>query len=238
MKFISLLVIATLSLINISCETTGSNSDGKVESYKKASATGSKTLSKSITVTGTFDGKNIRYRAGSKLGDGSQKEGQKPLFILRPGATLKNVIIDKSGADGVHVYASDGKTTKIINCEWWDVGEDAITVRSGDNDANVLIKDCYFAKAADKVIQINAKPIVLIENCYAIDFERFCRANGTKGSPNHSYRVTIKNTKGKNGRSMLKMSNSKARGWLEKITTENVKELHQMSGGAKVSIKK
>ena len=227
MKFISLLTIAALSLFTIGCVTNGTT-DSKVGSYKRAKGTGYVTVSKTIEVKGTFDGKNKVYKASSKLGDGSQKEGQKAIFNVRPGATLKNVIIDKNGADGLHVYASDGKTTKILNCEWW----------SGDNDATVLIKDCYFNDAQDKIIQINSRPKVYIENCYGENFQRFVRTNGTPGSTNHAYRVYMKNVKGKKGRTMLKMSNSKARGWMENIQIEDVKNLHEITGGAQVSVKK
>lgn len=226
-----LLLFGGILLLN-SCEDSG----GNVPPYTRKKSTGSVKVNSTIVVTGTFDGKNKRYYASSSnLGDGSQSEGQKPIFRLKPGARLKNVIIDHPGADGVHVEASDGKTTRIEDCEWWDVGEDAITVRSGDNDAKVSIKNCYFDKAADKVIQINSNPIVTIEDCYAENFKRFVRTNGTAGAPNLSYRVTIKNCFGKNGITMLRMSNSKARGTITNVVTNNVSDLYQVSGGAKVS---
>lgn len=41
----------------------------------------------------TYDGKGQRFTAGPELGDGSQKEGQKPIFKVENGATLKNVVL-------------------------------------------------------------------------------------------------------------------------------------------------
>ena len=50
----------------------------------------------------TYDGKGKRLIAGPELGDGSQREDQKPIFKVENGATLKNVVLGAPAADGVH----------------------------------------------------------------------------------------------------------------------------------------
>jgi len=80
-------------------------------------------------VEGSFDCKFDRYIPDpSKLGDGSQREGQKRVFELKDGATLSNCIIGikpgaKGSADGIRCMGSCN-----INNVWFEaVGEDAIT---------------------------------------------------------------------------------------------------------------
>ena len=71
------------------------------------SASGDQTVSATIVYSGgTYDMKNKRFTASSALGDGSQSEGQKPLFRLSNGTVLLNAIIGLNGADGIHCYDS------------------------------------------------------------------------------------------------------------------------------------
>ena len=71
------------------------------------SASGDQTVSSTIVYSGgTYDMKNKRFTASSALGNGDQSETQKPIFKLSNGAVLKNVIIGKNGADGIHCYDS------------------------------------------------------------------------------------------------------------------------------------
>ncbi|HVY26070.1 MAG TPA: pectate lyase [Polyangiaceae bacterium] len=76
-----------------------------------------------------FDGKMARYIGTGDLGSGGQKEGQDPLFRVKAGGSLKNVILGAPAADGVHC---DGSCT-IENVWWEDVGEDAITLEGGSS---------------------------------------------------------------------------------------------------------
>ncbi len=182
------------------------------------------------------DGRWTRYVAHpKKLGSGSQKEGQKPLFLLMPGATLKHVILDKPSADGIHVVTARGKTTRIRGIQIRDVGEDAITIMKGSDKGTVLIDDCAFLKATDKVIQINGTATVIIDNCYAQNFGRFVRTNGD--GPNLPYRVEIDDLKARNGQSILKMSNSKARATVSDVLYTNVDDVTTLSRGAKASVR-
>ncbi|MCJ8510553.1 pectate lyase [Rhizobium lemnae] len=152
-------------------------------------------VDKPIVVDGTeFDGKGATFTASSKLGDGSQGEGQKPIFILKNGATLKNVTIGDNGADGVHVYG--GATLK--NVHWKDVGEDALTVKS-PGDLNVIGGSAY--QAADKIFQVNANSNIYIKDFKADRFLTFVRTNG--GQPITS-NVTIEGGQFSNGKTLFR----------------------------------
>lgn len=122
---------------------------------------------------GVFDGMGAVYTASSKLGDGGQGESQKPVFILKNGATLKNVTIGENGADGIHVYG--GATLDNVN--WQDVGEDALTVKSA---GNVNIIGGSASNASDKIFQINADTTFYLKDFKASGFQTLIRTNGGK----------------------------------------------------------
>ncbi|WP_234706828.1 pectate lyase [Ensifer aridi] len=122
---------------------------------------------------GVFDGKGATYTASSRLGDGGQAEGQSPIFILKNGATLKNVNIGENGADGIHVY--NGATVENVN--WLDVGEDALTVKS-EGDVNILGGSAK--GASDKIFQVNADAHIYIRDFDADGFTTLVRTNGGK----------------------------------------------------------
>lgn len=107
---------------------------------------------------GTYDGQcKVFWANSSTLGDGSQEEGQKPIFELGDGATLRNVIINASGADGIH---TTGDAT-LENVHWWDVGEDALTIK----EEGTVSLDCGSAfKGSDKIFQINAPSTFKLSN--------------------------------------------------------------------------
>ncbi|MBB3113817.1 pectate lyase C [Paenibacillus phyllosphaerae] len=132
------------------------------------------TVSATIVVPAgtTYDGKGAIFVANpSTLGDGSQAEGQKPLFKLEAGATLKNVIIGAPGADGVHCYGN----CNITNVTWQDVGEDALTLKESGT-VNITGGAAY--KAYDKVFQINAAGTINIKNFKANDIGKLVRQLG------------------------------------------------------------
>jgi len=129
------------------------------------------TVNATIVVNGTFDGGCRRYRAGSALGDGSQAEGQKPVFRVNNGSTLRNVVIGAPAADGVHVYGGGN----IQNVWWEDVGEDALTVKAA---GNVTITGGGAFRAVDKIFQLNAATTFTVRNFRADDGGTFIRQNG------------------------------------------------------------
>jgi pectate lyase C len=130
------------------------------------------TVNVTIRVTsGVFDGGCRRYNAGSGLGDGGQSEGQKPVFRVENGATLRNVVIGMNGADGIHVYNGG----IIDNVYWMNVGEDALTVKSA---GTVTIRNIEGYDAEDKFFQINAASTVNVSNCIIHRAAKALRQNG------------------------------------------------------------
>ncbi|AXV80611.1 pectate lyase [Ralstonia solanacearum] len=149
-------------------------------------------VSKPIVVKAgeTFDGKNQYFRPTKEMGDGSQNEHQKPLFILEPGATLKNV--QYSGGDGIHLLGS-AKLDRVVNRQ---VGEDAITIDGAKNRAHdakiagidpasipggtpkVEIINSAFYGAKDKVGQINGDVDLQVRGMYVNGAGKVFRTNG------------------------------------------------------------
>jgi pectate lyase C len=129
-------------------------------------------VNETIRVTsGTFDGGCRRYQAGSGLGDGSQDEGQDPVFRVENGATLRNVVIGTNGADGIHTY--NGAT--LDNIYWMDVGEDAMTIKSS---GTTTVRNIEGYNADDKFFQINAASTLNVTNCIIHNAGKALRQNG------------------------------------------------------------
>ncbi|MDY4389162.1 pectate lyase [Pectobacterium aroidearum] len=150
----------------------------------------------------TFDGGGKTFTAGSKLGDGGQAEGQKPVFELAPGATLKNVVFGDNAADGVHVRGD----AKIDNVHWTNVGEDALTVKSNTGKpANVEITNSSAQGAADKIFQLNADANLTIDNFKAKDFGTFVRTNGGQQG---NWNLNLSNIDAENGKFSFVKSDS------------------------------
>ncbi|MEY4560770.1 MAG: hypothetical protein RLZZ618_47 [Pseudomonadota bacterium] len=104
--------------------------------------------SATTTVTGTFDGGGRSYGTSC---DGAS-ESQQPVFLLKDGATLQNVVINKNAADGVHCEGS----CNITNVVWQDVCEDAATMKGGSGKI-MRVRGGSAANATDKVFQHNGK---------------------------------------------------------------------------------
>ncbi|MEZ4815040.1 MAG: pectate lyase [Bdellovibrionota bacterium] len=121
-----------------------------------------KKVNKTITVKSNevFDGKGCLYTwrgAGypSKCHASKEiSEKEPPMFILSPGATLKNLQIE-CALDGIHTT----KNNKIQNIINRDVEEDAITIGE-----NILIEDSEFWFCQDKCLQMNRANKVTIRN--------------------------------------------------------------------------
>jgi pectate lyase C len=127
----------------------------------------------------TFDGQGKRYRAGEELGDGSQSEGQKPVFRLEDGAKLVNVVLGAPAADGIHTYG-DVTLEKIV---WEDIGEDALTIKKS---GTVVLDGGSATLGDDKVFQINAASTFRVSNFSASHAGKFIRQNGGT-----SYKVEV-----------------------------------------------
>jgi hypothetical protein len=120
----------------------------------------------------TYDGKCRRYRADAdKLGDGSQKEGQKPVFEIEGGGKLINVVLGAPAADGIH---TKGNVT-LENITWEDIGEDAMTIKES---GTVILNGGSAKNGDDKVFQINAVSTFRVSNFKASNAGKFIRQNG------------------------------------------------------------
>ncbi|WLG48103.1 pectate lyase [Pseudomonas sp. FP1742] len=154
----------------------------------------------------TFDGGGKTFTAGSALGDGGQSEGQKPLFELAEGATLKNVVIGENGADGVHVKAASEKAVNVDNVHWTNVGEDALTVKDGGaKTTNLNVTNSTAQGANDKVFQLNADANVNVDNFKVKDFGTFMRTNGGQQG---NWNLDLNNISAENGKYSFVKSDS------------------------------
>ncbi len=152
-----------------------SSSSGNTGSITGATCgSGGSTVNVSSTIivsSGTYDGGCKVFNATSALGSGSQSEGQKPVFRVENGATLKNVVLGSNAADGIHFY--NGGT--IDNIRWTNVGEDAMTIKSS---GTVNVKNISGYAGSDKFIQVNAASTLNVSNCIVDDMGKFLRQNG------------------------------------------------------------
>jgi pectate lyase C len=160
---LSILLAATLGLAaSASIAATGAT----------CKSTGSVSVSSTIKVEkGTYDGGCKTFNGTSALGDGSQSENQKPYFRISGGATVKNVIIGKNGADGIHTY---GNAT-LDNITWTDVGEDAMTIKQA---GTVTVRNITGGKGEDKFFQQNAEGTLNVTNCIINGAAKAYRQNG------------------------------------------------------------
>ncbi|TPQ19946.1 pectate lyase [Streptomyces sporangiiformans] len=134
---------------------------------------GSEPVTKTIPVSGVKDGGMKRYYGSGDLAGDGQEEGQDPIFKLADGATLKNVVIGKPGADGIHCSGS----CTLQNVWWEDVGEDAATFKGG-NSATYTVSGGGARKASDKVFQHNGGGKLVVSKFAAQDFKTLYRSCG------------------------------------------------------------
>ncbi|KAH9151291.1 hypothetical protein AeNC1_019301, partial [Aphanomyces euteiches] len=124
-----------------------------------------------------FDGKMKTYERSNVACTG-QTEGGKDtaVFWVENGGTLKNVIIGKNQAKGVHC----GDRGCTIENVWWDdVCEDALSIKGGSASSVSKIIGGGARSADDKIIQHNGAGTVAIEGFYAQDFGKVYRSCGS-----------------------------------------------------------
>ncbi|GAB3657448.1 pectate lyase [Streptomyces sparsus] len=135
--------------------------------------TGDRPVTKTIDVKGTYNGEYQRFVGKGALGDGSQDEGQPPVFKLADGAVLKNVVLGRPAADGVHCMGS----CTLQNVWWEDVGEDAATFKGGA-DAVYTVRGGGAKHAGDKVFQHNGGGKLVVAKFAVEDFQTLYRSCG------------------------------------------------------------
>ena len=131
---------------------------------------------KTITVNGSFDGKGCVY---TWRGAGYPKyckapkeisENQPPMFVLKPGASLKNLHLE-CALDGIHT-SENNVIDNVVNR---DVEEDAITIGK-----NIIIRNSKFYYCNDKCLQMNSASNVTIEGNYFYSSTTAILANSGK----------------------------------------------------------
>ncbi|KAK7054388.1 hypothetical protein VNI00_003582 [Paramarasmius palmivorus] len=130
-------------------------------------------LSEPMTITGTFDGGNVRFDRGSGACEGQNEGGDSDaVFLLEEGATLQNVVIGADQSEGVHCLGSC-----TLNNVWFeDVCEDAITIKQSSGTSSIIGGG---AKGADdKVVQHNGGGTVKIDSFCVQDFGKLYRSCG------------------------------------------------------------
>ncbi|NEC72389.1 MULTISPECIES: pectate lyase [Streptomyces] len=136
--------------------------------------TGSKPVSSTIPVKGTYDGGMKKFYGTGALGGDGQDEGQDPVFELADGATLKNVIIGTPAADGVHCKGS----CTLQNVWWLDVGEDAASFKGTSASAVYKVYGGGARNAEDKVLQFNGAGKLVVSKFQVENFGKLVRSCG------------------------------------------------------------
>ncbi|KAL3421127.1 pectate lyase F [Phlyctema vagabunda] len=143
--------------------------------------TSTKTNSKVIEIAAgaVFDGGWAKYDRGSgACNDQAEGGDSDAVFLLRSGATLRNVIIGKNQAEGVHC---DGPCH--LEFVWFeDVCEDAITIKNDKAGQETWIVGGGAYHAGDKVVQHNGCGTVNIINFYVNDYGKLYRSCGNCSS--------------------------------------------------------
>ncbi|CAH0024707.1 unnamed protein product, partial [Clonostachys rhizophaga] len=147
-----------------------------------------------IPANSVFDGNMVMYDRRGSAGDcQNQKEQDEAaaVFILEPGATLKNVIIGPAQAEGIHCR---GPCT-LENVWWDDVCEDAATFWG---EGPRYVRGGGARNASDKMFQHNGEGWLYIDGFYANKYGKFYRSCGNC-SKQYQRHVDIKNFVGIQG---------------------------------------
>ncbi|CAM5597364.1 pectate lyase [Streptomyces atroolivaceus] len=135
---------------------------------------GSEGVSKTIEVSGTYDGDLKEFYGEGDLGGDGQEEGQDALFELADGATLKNVVLGSPAADGVHCSGS----CTLENVWWTDVGEDAASFKGKSSSSTYTVTGGGAKGAEDKVFQFNGAGKLTVSGFQVEDFGKLVRSCG------------------------------------------------------------
>ncbi|KAG8692485.1 hypothetical protein FRC08_009742 [Ceratobasidium sp. 394] len=151
-------------------------------------------LSAAMSITGTFDGGNVRYDRGSGACQGQKEGGDKDaVFLLQSGATLQNVVIGANQAEGVHCLGP----CNLYNVWFEDVCEDAITIKQSSGTSNIVGGGAK--NADDKVVQHNGGGNVVIDSYCVQNFGKLYRSCGNC-STQYKRTVTISNVIASSGK--------------------------------------
>ncbi|KAF1321161.1 Pectate lyase, partial [Globisporangium splendens] len=159
----------------------------------------------------TFDGGMKTYELKNVKCQG-QKESSKNtmVFLVEPGATLKNVIIGKNQMERVHCE-KHGCT--IENVWWTDVCEDALSIKGGSASSVSKVIGGGARYADDKVVQHNGPGAVSIDGFLRRTLASSNRSCGTWGqlrgivtvNKNFGDEAKLTNVKVKSSKSKVKV---------------------------------
>ncbi|KAH7074232.1 pectate lyase [Paraphoma chrysanthemicola] len=137
-------------------------------------ASGSTALPTAKVISGTFDGKMVRYSRNPDTCEGqTETDEAAAMFIAEDGAVIKNVILSKAQAEGIHCRGA----CTLENVWWEDVCEDAATFKQPAGKTSYVIGGGAKG-ASDKIFQFNGRGTVSIKNFYAADYGKVIRSCG------------------------------------------------------------
>ena len=147
------------------------SSGGSAASGTMPAAAGESTLSKTMMVTGEFDGGMKRFGRGVSCTGQEEGGDSDAVFSIADGGTLRNAIIGADQIEGVHCQGA----CTIENVWWEAVCEDALTFKK-DGDGTVTGGGAK--GASDKVIQHNGLGTISISGFSVSDFGKLYRSCG------------------------------------------------------------
>ncbi|KAJ7794730.1 pectate lyase-domain-containing protein [Mycena olivaceomarginata] len=129
-------------------------------------------LSAPITVTGVFDGGNVRFDRGAGAcfdGEGGDSDA---VFLVQSGGTVQNVVIGANQQEGIHCLGP----CSLLNVWFEDVCEDAITIKQTSGQSNIIGGGAK--KGSDKIVQHNGGGTVKIDSYCVQTFGKLYRSCG------------------------------------------------------------
>ncbi|KAF4040977.1 Pectate lyase [Phytophthora infestans] len=147
--------------------STPSSGGGKVPDGTWPTSTGSVQFTEAHVIKAgeIFDGKMQTFERSDISCEGQTESGSDTaVFMMEPGATLKNAIIGKNQMEG-----------------WDDVCEDALSIKGGTASSVSKVIGGGARSADDKVIQHNGYGTVEIDGFYGEDISKLYRSCGTCG---------------------------------------------------------
>ena len=178
---------------SVDAGTGGGSDDNTIPMTIPKPTNGSGEIRTSTTVlkSGANGGKDVWDFNNQRIGvnntaDCDDGEGQKTVFELEDGVTVKNLII-AGGLPAGNGIVCKGNCT-LDHVYWEDICEDAAT--NSKDGATMRLNHVIALHASDKVFQHNAKggSKTILENSYVSDFGKLWRSCGdctANGGPRH-----------------------------------------------------
>ncbi|KAJ7186385.1 pectate lyase-domain-containing protein [Mycena filopes] len=133
-------------------------------------------LSAPITVTGVFDGGNVRFDRGAGACTDGEGGDSDAVFLVQSGGTVQNVVIGANQKEGIHCLGP----CSLLNVWFEDVCEDAITIKQTSGQSNIIGGGAK--KGDDKIVQHNGGGTVKIDSYCVQTFGKLYRSCGNCSS--------------------------------------------------------